>query len=182
MSLECKHIESTERGDYCTLMQRACNCRKQENVMDCRAMAELRCRHYDGVLIAGSRTFTDYDTAETCLDWLFEFDSDELKEIVSGAAKGADTQARVYATRHAHKLTEIPADWSQGKSAGFKRNVQLHEYLTRFDNRICVLFWDGQSKGTAHSFELCRKYHTPCIVFLFDPGRKGCPVTNVRIL
>lgn len=56
----------------------------------------------------------------------------------------------------------MPADWNNdGKSAGYKRNIRMHEYISKKDDRGVIAFWDGQSKGTQHSFELAKKYKNP---------------------
>lgn len=47
----------------------------------------------------------------------------------------------------------MPADWDlYGKSAGFKRNVQMAEYADAL-----VAFWDGASSGTKHMIETAQK-------------------------
>jgi len=99
------------------------------------------------ILIAGSRTLTDYA--------LF---SQQLKKytcpkdvIVCGydpktkSPKGADEMAWKYAKENNIEVRTFPADWDKyGKSAGAIRNKQMvnvADYL--------VAFWDGTSKGTA---------------------------------
>ena len=60
----------------------------------------------------------------------------------------------------------FPADWEKfGKSAGYRRNFQMHEYIASFPKRECVCFWDGKSKGTAHNFKLAEDFNMKLEVF-----------------
>jgi len=99
------------------------------------------------LLIAGSRTFNDYDRLKTEINKL-TFDG-----IVSGGAKGADTLARKYAFENKIPFTEIIPDWSSlGKEAGYRRNEQMWEIAD-----YGIIFWDGKSKGTKHNIELAKE-------------------------
>ena len=86
------------------------------------------------VIVAGSRTFLDYDLMCRELDNLFcispEFENRDIK-IVSGMADGADTLAIRYADEH--QLTKIlfPANWKSYKRiAGFLRNEDMLSIAT----------------------------------------------------
>ena len=37
----------------------------------------------------------------------------------------------------------------------------MHEYLSKQKSRGVIAFWDGKSKGTAHSFELAKEFDNP---------------------
>lgn len=112
------------------------------------------------VLVVGSRTFSDYELVKQTLDGLLPKDADI--EIVSGGAKGADSLAERYAKDKNYALKVFPSEWDKyGKSAGYRRNADMHRYISESDDRICIAFWDGESKGTQHSFELARKYNNP---------------------
>ena len=107
------------------------------------------------VIVAGSRTFLDYDLMCRELDNLFwispEFENRDIK-IVSGMADGADTLAIRYADEH--QLTKIlfPANWKSYKRiAGFLRNEDMLSVATHL-----VVFWDGKSSGTRHMIEIAR--------------------------
>lgn len=119
------------------------------------------------VLIAGSRTFTNY---LLFMDELSSHIDTKAKLcIVSGGAKGTDSLAERYAKEHKIPIKIFPADWNNfGKSAGYKRNRQMHEFLAQHSKRKCICFWDGQSKGTAHNFELAKEFHTELEVIRFD--------------
>ena len=62
----------------------------------------------------------------------------------------------------------FPADWKIGPSAGYRRNEKMHEYISRFEYRECIAFWDGKSKGTAHSFTLAERYGNPLRIIRID--------------
>ena len=112
------------------------------------------------VIVAGSRTFLDYDLMCRELDNLFwispEFENRDVK-IVSGMADGADTLAIRYADEH--QLTKIlfPANWKSYKRiAGFLRNEDMLLIATHL-----VVFWDGKSSGTRHMIEIARAKGIP---------------------
>lgn len=92
--------------------------------------------------------------------------------IVSGGAKGADTLAEKYAAERNYPCSIFLADWDKnGKSAGFIRNREMHEYLSKQKERGVVAFWDGKSSGTANNFDLAKKYNNPIRVIRFtDEG------------
>ncbi len=115
------------------------------------------------VLVVGSRNFNDYGLLRKSLDGLLAGKTGI--EIVSGGARGADGLAERYAREKGCGLKVFPADWDRfGKSAGYKRNAEMHKYISGFEDRVCVAFWDGESRGTAHSFELARQYGNPLTV------------------
>jgi len=120
-------------------------------------------------LVAGSRTFTDYSLLSRKLDKILSNQSDVV--IVSGGAHGADTLAEYYAKERGYGLKIFHANWNlYGKSAGYKRNEKMWDYITSVANaehRGCVCFWDGQSKGTAHNFEFAKVNDTPLRVIKF---------------
>ena len=106
------------------------------------------------VIIAGGRDFKDYDTLLNTVDSLLE-NIDKKIVIVSGGARGADSLGEQYAVDHGYKIKEFPARWDQyGKSAGFRRNVQMAE------NADCLIaFWDGQSHGTEHMIKTGKEHN-----------------------
>lgn len=110
------------------------------------------------LLVIGSRSFTDYQYASHILDKVANGHKDIV--IVSGGADGADALAKRYATEKGFEYIEFPADWkTYGKSAGYIRNEEMHKYIAQHETRKVVAFWDGVSKGTAHSFRLAEKYN-----------------------
>jgi hypothetical protein len=72
-------------------------------------------------LIAGSRTFNDYELLKTKMDILLSNKDNVL--IISGGAKGADALAERYAKEKHYNILVMPAEWEKfGKSAGYIRN------------------------------------------------------------
>ena len=93
-------------------------------------------------IIAGGRDFTDEDLLEKELNLLRE----RITEVVSGGASGADALGEAWAYEHYIPCKVFPADWDKhGRSAGPTRNVEMAEYAD-----MCVVFWDGKSKGSKH--------------------------------
>lgn len=121
------------------------------------------------ILIAGSRNFTNYALLKSEMEKileLYKITPDNPPEIIEGGAKGADALASIWAKEKGFPVKEFPADWdTDGKSAGYKRNERMHKYIAESPERVCVLFWDGVSKGTAHNLLLVDKYNTTVCVF-----------------
>ena len=102
------------------------------------------------VIIAGSRTFSSLPALIKYCDHILS-NQDNI-EIVSGGAKGADKLGEEYAKLRGYSLKIFPANWNKyGKSAGYKRNVQMADYADAL-----IAIWDGQSKGTGHMIDLSR--------------------------
>lgn len=122
-----------------------------------------------GLLVVGSRTCNNYNQFCEVMNACIRPISTNNITIISGGAKGADTLARRFAIDRGYEFREFLADWNKfGKSAGYKRNEQMHEFLkANFSNRGCIAFWDGTSRGTSHNFDLTTKYNTQLIVFDF---------------
>ena len=104
------------------------------------------------VVLAGGRDFNDYDLLKLKLDFLLQNKTDV--EIVSGAARGADSLGERYAKEKGYSIHTKPADWDNyGKSAGYRRNAEMAQY-----GDALVAFWDGKSKGTKHMIDLAEKH------------------------
>jgi YspA, cpYpsA-related SLOG family len=100
------------------------------------------------IAIVGSRDFPQLERVDAFVDALSPGDV-----VVSGGARGVDSRAERRARARGLEVVIIPADWDRhGRSAGFKRN---HDIIAAAD-RVAA-FWDGTSRGTAHSIQLARK-------------------------
>ena len=116
-------------------------------------------KKYFYLLIAGSRDFEDYEILKQYTDYALR-NRTEAIAIVSGGARGADTLAKRYAYEKQYKYLEFKADWNAfGKAAGYIRNEEMHKFISQFENRGALYFWDGKSRGTAQNFELDIKYN-----------------------
>lgn len=118
------------------------------------------------LIIAGSREITAYKHVDAGVqlalsDW--SLSPEDLSEVVSGCARGVDTVGELWAKNHEVPIRRFPANWNMyGPTAGFRRNVQMAEYvgmakLITKDNRDggggLVVIWDGKSKGSIHMLE-----------------------------
>ncbi len=80
--------------------------------------------------------------------------ADQITEVVSGGAHGADQLGEWWAEQNGILVTVFEADWNKhGKSAGYKRNVEMAKYAD-----ACVCFWDGESLGTSHMIDIANKH------------------------
>lgn len=97
------------------------------------------------LIVAGSRTFSDYDRMAADLDRLL-INKKPYVIICTGACpRGADALAARYARERGLELREFPANWDRWrKNAGPIRNRQLADY-----GDALVAYWDGRSRGTA---------------------------------
>lgn len=78
----------------------------------------------------------------------------EITEIVSGGAQGIDAAGEIWARANDYKLTIMPADWNlHGKSAGYKRNVAMSEYVGK-DGACIVIMAYGGTHGSQHMVDI----------------------------
>jgi CTP:molybdopterin cytidylyltransferase MocA len=99
------------------------------------------------VAIVGSRNF---GLLELVGEYVCSLPIDTV--VITGGARGVDRYAENTARAREMRVEIFPADWTRyGKSAGFRRNVQMVERADKV-----VAFWDGKSPGTKHSIELAR--------------------------
>lgn len=97
------------------------------------------------IAIVGSR---DYEDVSKVVAFVKELPKGTV--VISGGARGVDTIAEASAQMFGLETKIFKADWATyGKQAGFLRNRQIVDLADRL-----VAFWDGQSRGTAHSIQL----------------------------
>lgn len=109
------------------------------------------------IIIAGSRTITDYHFLAKYMDDYIEMEDLDPHgiEIVSGTARGVDQMGEQWAAFHQFPVIRFPAKWkTYGRSAGHRRNAAMAEYATHL-----VAFWDGKSRGTKSMIALGLKHH-----------------------
>jgi len=123
-------------------------------------------RHKEGMfrlIVAGSRGFGSQDLMNRALDHLLQNKQPDEIEIVSGGARGADRSAIVYAQNRGYKLTVMKAEWNKfGRSAGYRRNQQMADYAD-----ACVVFWDGESRGSKHMMGIAKRRYMPLRVIRY---------------
>ena len=104
------------------------------------------------IIIAGTRTFHDYDKLRHVMSEIAGNIPKDNIEIVSGGCSGADRLAEVFARRNGISLKVFRADWKKyGRAAGPIRNRDMAEYVGA--TGFLVAFWDGKSRGTKHMIE-----------------------------
>lgn len=112
-------------------------------------------------LIAGSRGFNNYNLL---LQVLNQYEKPDI--IIEGGARGADLLGKRFAEENNIECREYKADWNTyGKSGGYRRNSEMVNQLNEFD--IAFIFWDGKSKGTKHTIDLCNKKNIQTIITYF---------------
>lgn len=124
------------------------------------------------VIIAGTRTFNDYDLlCEECDRML----TDKVEYILSGLARGADELGQRYATDRGYKVLQFPPAWNlYGRKAGPMRNRLMAEEADG-----AIVFWDGKSRGTMNMIDEMKRLKKPCYVFRYDvPVTHPAPPTS----
>ena len=106
------------------------------------------------VIIAGSRSFNDYELLKVrCNEILQDFQKEYNIIIVSGTASGADRLGERYANERGYQVERNPADWKRfSLSAGIIRNKQMADHAD-----MLIAFWDGISRGTANMIRTAQK-------------------------
>lgn len=115
------------------------------------------------VVVAGSRDVQDEEFIFASLDSmrsLFTANGLRIKEVVSGGARGPDKLGERWALARNIELRVMPADWDRlGKKAGVVRNAQMADYAD-----AAIIFWDGESRGTANMISNMKMRDKPCHV------------------
>ena len=108
------------------------------------------------LIIAGARTFTDYQL----LCHTLALERHHITEVLHGGARGADRLGFRWAVRHHVRSRCVAADWARfGKSAGVRRNAQLAQA-----GDMLLAFWDGRSPGTRHIIGCMQQLGKPVVV------------------
>lgn len=104
------------------------------------------------VIVAGSRTFFNYDMLKKYLDIINE--KGYITEIVSGTAKGADSLGERWAEENNIPIKYFKPDWDRlGKRAGPLRNIDMADYA----DMAIVFMVKGGSKGSQHMYDTMKK-------------------------
>ena len=130
------------------------------------------------VLIAGSRSIDQkwYGFIESLItaDLRHLHITPERYRIIivsGGASSGPDQVAEIYANKHQYRKIIMYANWDKyGKSAGFRRNEQMHILLSDKPNKVVLCYKDkySQGKGTTHSISLGIKYKNDVVFHTLD--------------
>ena len=118
------------------------------------------------LIVAGSRSFNDYNLLKDKLDRLLSNKDLSTVHIISGTARGADQLGERYAKERGCQLERFPANWSRyGKSAGYERNTRMARHAD-----AAVIFWDGESRGALHMANTMENLNKPFRGVLFTPA------------
>ncbi len=105
------------------------------------------------LIVAGTRTFNDYDLLKSTLDHLLSNTTGEII-IVSGGAKGADLLGERYGQEEGYTVKRYKANWDRhGKMAGPIRNEDMAQNADSL-----VAFWDATSPGTLNMIQVARRH------------------------
>lgn len=125
------------------------------------------------IIIAGSRDFYDYDYLEKTIDNIliqlniFVKDFNYI-EIVSGGANGADKLGEMYAQYRNFQIKKFLPNWNKhGKSASPIRNKEMVDYINENNDKLCICFWDGISKGTKNMIDTSSKLDIPTYIIKY---------------
>lgn len=108
------------------------------------------------VIIAGSRTCTDYSFLESAI----KESGFEITAVYCGGAKGADDLGLAWA--EANKIICVfcnPEWWKYGNYAGNLRNIDMGKQADAL-----IALWDGKSTGTKHMITTMKIYEKPVFV------------------
>lgn len=104
-------------------------------------------------IIAGSRHIQDIRVVERAIarsGW-----RSRITEIVSGGARGVDTNGEIWATRVGVPWRRFEPDYAKHgrKYAPLMRNEEMAQYADAL-----ILVWDGESRGSANMLMHARNY------------------------
>lgn len=112
------------------------------------------------VLICGSRSWADIHAIRMRLLRL-----PPTATVMHGGAPGADRTAAWLAEDFGFTVEEHPADWkTHGKRAGIIRNLEMLDQ----NPDLVIAFWDGESRGTAHTISAAKERGIPVEVHRAD--------------
>lgn len=115
-------------------------------------------------LVSGSRDFPN----ETLVRESMRAVMQPTDTLLHGGARGVDTWCAEEATRCGATVLHRPAQWEgYGRSAGMRRNTDmLNELVEQADPYHIFLFWDGESRGTAHMLSMVHDRQLPHTLIL----------------
>jgi len=135
------------------------------------------------VIVAGSRTITDYNLVKKAIELSIEKKGWAITEVVCGMAKGVDTFGMRWAYENNVQVDKKPADWDlHGNAAGFIRNKEMAQYAD-----ACIVLYDGKSKGSANMIKQAKEHGLDTVVFLEEEvkkivGEKKLPVQEEKLI
>lgn len=108
------------------------------------------------------------------------FRDQRFTELWQGGAKGADTEARLWAESHGLRNRTFEAEWGKhGKRAGRLRNQRMRDALLASAEITLVVAFPGGT-GTAHMVEICQTEAMNLI--FYTPGAEHGPFPDYYTL
>lgn len=105
------------------------------------------------VLVCGSRT---WDDADAIVDRIGKLPRGTT--VIQGGAEGADLIAGRAAFVRGLRTKTYRADWARlGRRAGIVRNLEMLDT----GPALVIAFWDGESRGTAHTIREAQRRGIP---------------------
>lgn len=112
------------------------------------------------LIVAGSRGVEASDFIHRYLDSIHKHF--KIEAIVSGMAKGPDSDGKDWAEKNNVQVIACPADWDKnGSAAGPIRNQEMAKVGTAL-----IAFWDGESPGTKNMIKTMEKLKKPTSVII----------------
>ena len=113
------------------------------------------------ILVCGSRTWINRDVIR---EKLSDFTGDVT--VIHGGARGADSIAAEVSCDYGFEVITFYANWEKwGRFAGVIRNLQMLEE----NPDLVIAFWDGVSRGTAHTIKEAKKRKIPVNIVRSKP-------------
>lgn len=101
------------------------------------------------VIIAGSRTIDNYELVKYCV----QQSGFTITTVISGTANGADKLGEQYANENNIPIKRFVPNWTKfGKSAGYKRNVEMAENADAL-----VIIIENNSRGSTHMYNIAKE-------------------------
>ena len=124
------------------------------------AAISRRSEAYLRIIVAGSRRITSY----AAISLLLADSPFQITVLLSGGAKGVDTLAEDWATRHGVDVQRYPLNWKLYRSsAPLVRNCEMANAADGF-----IGIWDGYSSGTMGMIQAALHYRLPLHVHVLD--------------
>jgi hypothetical protein len=128
-----------------------------------------------GIGVIGSKNFKDSDLIHAWLDRLNK-ELGPFDKIVIGGIGGTDSSAQKWAKNNQIEIKFHYADWSTyGKKAIYVRNILIVD-----NSDILVVFWDGDSKDSAHAIRIARASNKHLLV-ISERGEINEILSNIKL-
>lgn len=154
-----------------------------EALLDLRSYLTSLSRNFLNIGVIGSRDGIRKDFVYYHMNHILDICLEcgltkSMIHIISGGARGVDTFGVEWGvdSNIAEPVIFLP-DWERfGKRAGYIRNNDIVE-----TSDIIIAFWDGKSKGTAHSIKLAIDKKKIVLVFKHTGSLETFNINNEEI-